>query len=79
MPEMSNFNPKPAVYKWINEVEHRKRDSLKAGDQKCYKNVIEHSQSDTTSDIISSDRVIRRSFKIYFRSITSDRIIKRSF
>lgn len=42
MPELSNFNTKPAVYKWINEVEHRKGDSLKAGDQKWYKNVFEH-------------------------------------
>ena len=60
MPELNNFIPKPAVYKLNNTVEHRKRDSLKAGDQKWYKDVFEHCQSDTTSDIITSDRIIRR-------------------
>ena len=56
MPELSNFNPRPAVYKCINEVEHRKRDILKAGDQKWYKNVFELCQSDTTIDTITSNR-----------------------
>ena len=60
MPELCNFNPRQAMYKWINEVEHRKRDSLRGGDQKWYKNVFEHSQSDT--DTITSDRTFKRTF-----------------
>ena len=44
MPVVCNFDPRPAVWKWMNEKERRAKDTLKASKQEWFKHVFDEKE-----------------------------------